>query len=116
VQGLVPGDTDADSAHHRVIFFLLHERTLRFVEAVLGFARQWSQGNVMKKLAVMTLCVFVLASTAYAGGPVVVVEDLPPVVEERSASSKGLVPLLLVPLLLCVFVCGDDDEDPAPRS
>jgi hypothetical protein len=69
----------------------------------------------MKKLAATTLCVSVLASTAYAGGPVVVVEEPPPVVEEKPASSRGLVPLLLVPLFLCVIMCGDNDEDPAPR-
>jgi hypothetical protein len=45
-----------------------------------------------------------------AGGPVVVVEEPPVVVEEGPASSKGLLPWLMVPLVLCIVMCGDDEE------
>ena len=46
------------------------------------------------------------ASSAYAGGPVVVVEEPVPVVEEQSGSSSGAVlPLLLVGIALCVALC-----------
>ena len=41
------------------------------------------------------------ASTAYAGGPVVIVDE-PEVVAEKPASSVGILPLLLVGVVLCV--------------
>jgi len=34
------------------------------------------------------------------------------VIVERPASSAGWLPLLLIPIILCVALCGgDDDED-----
>ena len=52
------------------------------------------------------------ASTAYAGGPVVVVEE-PEVVAEAPASG-AILPLLLVGIALCVALCGGSDDDPVP--
>jgi hypothetical protein len=53
------------------------------------------------------------ASAAYAGGPVVVVEE--PEVVAESPASGAILPLLLVGIALCVALCGgDDDDDPAP--
>ena len=52
----------------------------------------------------------VSASTAFAGGPVVV-EDEVEVVAEKPASSIGILPLLLIPIILCVALCGNDDEE-----
>jgi hypothetical protein len=55
----------------------------------------------------------VASSTAYAGGPVVVVEE-PEVVAEKPTSG-AILPLLLVGIALCVALCGsDDDDEPAP--
>ena len=52
------------------------------------------------------------ASTAFAGGPVVIEEEgQPEVVEERPGSSAGILPLLLIPIILCVALCGDDDDE-----
>lgn len=51
------------------------------------------------------------ASTAYAGGPVVIVDE-PEVVAEKPASSVGILPLLLVGVVLCVALCGGDDDEP----
>ncbi len=51
----------------------------------------------------------VSATTAFAGGPVVV-EDEVEVVAEKPASSIGILPLLLIPIILCVALCGNDDE------
>ena len=52
-------------------------------------------------------------SAAYAGGPVVVVEE--PEVVAESPASGAILPLLLVGIALCVALCGgDDDDDPAP--
>ena len=49
------------------------------------------------------------ATTAYAGGPVIVVEE-PEVVAELPTSGM-ILPLLLVGIALCVALCGGDDDD-----
>jgi hypothetical protein len=63
---------------------------------------------------VLAASLAVSASTAYAGGPVVIVEE-PEVVAEKPASSIGILPLLLVGIVLCVALC-DDDDDPQPTN
>ena len=68
----------------------------------------------MKQLVALALSLVLAASSVHAGGPVVVVEEEPPVVEEKPASSRGLLPWLAVPLLLCIVMCGPEDEDPPP--
>ena len=50
------------------------------------------------------------ATTAFAGGPVVIEEEIE-VVAEQPASSVGILPLLLIPVILCVALCGDDNND-----
>jgi hypothetical protein len=50
------------------------------------------------------------ASTAFAGGPVII-EDEIEVIVEKPASSVGILPLLLIPIILCVALCGDDEEE-----
>jgi hypothetical protein len=69
----------------------------------------------MKLHAALVLSAALLAtSPVHAGGPVVVVEEPAPTVEEGPASSKGVLPWLMVPLLLCVFMCGADDAEATP--
>jgi hypothetical protein len=68
----------------------------------------------MKALIALVLSATIAGSSAHAGGPVVVVEEAAPAVEEKPASSTGILPWLMVPLLLCVVMCGPDDEEPAP--
>ncbi|HLP70389.1 MAG TPA: hypothetical protein VK181_23025 [Rhizobium sp.] len=72
----------------------------------------------MKNLLGTVLSALVLsASIAQAGGPVVVVEEPVPVVEEQAGTSGGILPLLLVGIALCVALCGgDDDDEPAPAA
>jgi hypothetical protein len=67
----------------------------------------------MKSLVVSVLSASLAlsASVAYAGGPVVVVEE-PEVVAEQPASSVGILPLILIGVVLCVALCGGDDEQP----
>ena len=68
----------------------------------------------MKRLALGTVAAVFAASVAMAGGPVVVLEE-EEVVAEKPASSVGILPLLLIPIILCVALCGNDDEpDPDP--
>lgn len=59
---------------------------------------------------VLAATLAVSATTAYAGGPVVVEEEVE-VVAEKPASSVGILPLLLIPVILCVALCGGDDEE-----
>jgi hypothetical protein len=59
--------------------------------------------------SILAASLAVSASTAFAGGPVVV-EDEVEVVAEKPASSIGILPLLLIPIILCVALCGNDDE------
>lgn len=62
----------------------------------------------MKKLVAMTLSASVMASAVFAGGPVIIEDEI--VVVEKPASSVGILPLLLIPIILCVALCGGDDN------
>ena len=65
----------------------------------------------MKSRIAIMLSLALGAGPLHAGGPVVVVEDPPVVVEEDSASSgRGWLPWLMVPLVLCVVMCGPEEE------
>lgn len=64
----------------------------------------------MRSPIAAALTSLLLAGSLQAGGPVVVVEEPSPVVEEGAASSKGLLPWLMVPLVLCIVMCGGDEE------
>ena len=64
----------------------------------------------MKSWIAVALSFALAASPLQAGGPVVVVEEPPVVVEEGPASSKGLLPWLMVPLVLCIVMCGSEEE------
>jgi hypothetical protein len=66
----------------------------------------------MKKIIASVMALTLGASAATAGGPVTVVEE-PEVVAEKPASSVGILPLLLVGVVLCVALCGGDDDEPA---
>jgi hypothetical protein len=66
----------------------------------------------MKKIVASVLALSVFTSAAMAGGPVVVVEEPTPVVEEQAGSSTGaFLPILLVGIALCVALCGGDDDE-----
>lgn len=65
----------------------------------------------MKSLIAVALSVALSAAPLQAGGPVVVVEEPPVVVEEAPASSKGLLPWLMVPLVLCIVMCGPEEDE-----
>ena len=65
----------------------------------------------MKKLITSVMVLTLGASAAMAGGPVVIEEEgQPEVVAEKPASSIGILPLLLIPIILCVALCGGDDD------
>lgn len=65
----------------------------------------------MKKLIAQIMALSLGASAAFAGGPVVIAEEgQPEVIAEKPASSVGVLPLLLGVVVLCVVLCGGDDE------
>jgi hypothetical protein len=68
----------------------------------------------MKKLITSVMALTLGASVAMAGGPVVVEEEME-VVAEKPASSVGILPLLLIPVILCVALCGGDDDERSER-
>jgi len=65
----------------------------------------------MNKIIAATLAstIALSATTAFAGGPVII--DDVEVVEDKPASSIGILPLLLIPIILCVALCGGDDDE-----
>lgn len=67
----------------------------------------------MKKLTATVLAASLVASTAYAGGPVIVEEETE-VVAEQPATSVGVLPLVLIVVGICVLFCGSDDDPPPP--
>jgi hypothetical protein len=62
----------------------------------------------MKKFVAPLLALAMTASTAYAGGPVVVEEE--PVVEAAKPRSGWIVPVIIGAIILCAVACGDDDD------
>jgi hypothetical protein len=64
----------------------------------------------MKKLVASVMALTLGTSAAMAGGPIVIEEEIE-VVAEKPASSVGILPLLLIPIILCVALCGGDDND-----
>jgi hypothetical protein len=61
----------------------------------------------MKKFAAPLLALTMTASTAFAGGPVVVAEE--PAVEAASPRSGWIVPVVVGLVLICAVACGDDN-------
>jgi hypothetical protein len=59
----------------------------------------------MKKFAAPLLALAMTASAAYAGGPVVVVEE--PVVEAASPRSSWIVPVIVGAIIICAIACDD---------
>ena len=70
----------------------------------------------MKKFLTSALAslIAISASTANAGGPVVVPEE-PEVIVADPPTSGAILPLLLVGVALCVALCGGSDDDRARR-
>ncbi len=64
----------------------------------------------MNRLIAAMLFAGCLASAAQAGGPIVVVEEPEPEVTEDAPSSKGWLPWLVVPLFVCIVMCGQEEE------
>lgn len=72
----------------------------------------------MNKLAsaVLAFSVALSASTAFAGGPVVIEEEGQPEVVAETPRSGWIVPILVGGIILCAIACGDDDDTPTTVS
>lgn len=72
----------------------------------------------MKKILLLsTALTFGAMTPVLAGGPVVVVEDVQPIVEAKPSSSGGfLIPLLLAVAIAAIVVGGDDEPNAAPSD
>jgi hypothetical protein len=72
----------------------------------------------MKLIAstVLALSLALSSTAAFAGGPVVVVEEGQPEVVADSPRSGWIVPVVVGLIVICAIACGGDDEDPAPAA
>jgi hypothetical protein len=50
-------------------------------------------------------------ATAYAGGPVVVIEEGQPEVVAEKPRSGWIVPVIIGLIVVCAIACGDDEEE-----
>ena len=64
----------------------------------------------MKKLITAVMALTLGASAVHAGGPVVVEEETE-VVAEKSGSSVGVLPIILMGAVLCLAICGGNDDN-----
>ncbi len=66
----------------------------------------------MKSFLATSLVMSALASSAHAGGPVIIQEEgNPEVIQEAPASSVGILPLLIGVVVLCAVLCGGGGDD-----
>ncbi len=68
----------------------------------------------MKKFAAPLLALAMTATSAFAGGPVIVEEE--PMVEAASPRSGWIVPVVVGLIIICAIACGNDDDEPAPTA
>lgn len=69
----------------------------------------------MKKLfaPILAATLALSASTAFAGGPVIIEEEVE-VVAEKPGSSIGILPIIIIGIALCAALCGGDDDGRQP--
>lgn len=68
----------------------------------------------MMKSTAPLLALAMTASSAFAGGPVVVEEEGQPEVVAESPRSGWIVPVVVGLVLICAIACGNDDEETTP--
>ena len=56
------------------------------------------------------------ASTAYAGGPVIIEEGNDELIAENPGSRIGILPVLGALVLVCLIACGGGGDDPVPTT
>lgn len=72
---------------------------------------------MLKSLKCVVVAVAVLsASTAYAGGPVILEEGNDELIAEAPGSRIGILPVIGALVLVCLLACGGGDDDTPPES
>lgn len=56
------------------------------------------------------------ASTAYAGGPVIIEDGNDELIAENPGSRIGILPVLGALVLVCLIACGSGGDDPVPTT
>jgi hypothetical protein len=76
-------------------------------------SKQFKRIAKMNKMLapVLALSLAFSASTALAGGPVVVVEEGQPEVIAEEPRSGWIVPVVVGLVLICAIACGSDDDE-----
>jgi hypothetical protein len=59
---------------------------------------------------ILALSLALSATSAFAGGPVVVEEEGQPEVVAESPRSGWIVPVIVGAIILCAIACGSDDD------
>jgi hypothetical protein len=59
---------------------------------------------------ILALSLALSATSAFAGGPVVVEEEGQPEVVAESPRSGWIVPVIVGAIILCAIACGNDDD------
>jgi hypothetical protein len=59
---------------------------------------------------ILALSLALSATSAFAGGPVVVAEEGQPEVVADSPRSGWIVPVIVGAIILCAIACGNDDD------
>ncbi len=71
---------------------------------------------MMNFLKPVVVAATVLSATmAHAGGPVIIEEGQGEEIAEAPASSAGILPVIGALVLVCLLVCGSDDDDPIKK-
>lgn len=65
----------------------------------------------MKKFVAPMLAIAMSASSAFAGGPVVIEEEPKPMVEAAKPRSGWIVPVVVGLILVCAVACGNNDDN-----
>jgi hypothetical protein len=65
---------------------------------------------------ILALSLALSATSAFAGGPVVVEEEGQPEVVAESPRSGWIVPVIVGAIILCAIACGNDDDTTTPAS
>jgi hypothetical protein len=61
------------------------------------------------KASILATTLAFTASTAFAGGPVIVVEEGQPAVVEEAPRSGWILPLVVGLIVVCAIACGNDE-------
>jgi hypothetical protein len=84
-----------------------------FTESMHRCSKSWKDWKMKKLVSAVLAASMAFGSTAaFAGGPVVVVEEGQPEVVADSPRSGWIVPVVVGLIVICALACGNDDDEP----